>query len=80
MRIQALILIVLMLLVCAGCNGEDGAAASTAPGNGRVGGGAGGPAVPVAVGAVVQKAMPIEISVIGAAEAFSSVELLRLLR
>jgi multidrug efflux system membrane fusion protein len=62
-----------VLLVSAGCNGDDGAAASTANGNGRGGRGAGGAAVPVAVGTVIQKAMPIEISVIGAAEAFSSV-------
>src|SRR5262245_46710219 len=63
----------LLLCVSAGCAGEDGAA-SAATGNGRGGrGGAGGPGVPVAVGTVVQKAMPIEISVIGAAEAFSSV-------
>lgn len=60
-----------LLFVSAGCAGEDGAA-SAPTGNGR-GGGADGPAVPVAVGTVVQKAMPIEISVIGAAEAFSSV-------
>ena len=63
----------LLLLVSFACAGEDGAAASAA-GSGRGGrGGAGGPAVPVAVGTVVQKSMPIEITVIGAAEAFSSV-------
>jgi multidrug efflux system membrane fusion protein len=60
-------------LVSAGCAGEDGAAGSTAAGNGRGGRGAGGAAIPVATGTVVQKAMPIEITVIGAAEAFSSV-------
>lgn len=73
MRTRALIPIAFLLLVSAGCAGEDGAAASTAAGNGRGGRGAGGAAVPVAVGTVIQKAMPIEISVIGAAEAFSSV-------
>jgi membrane fusion protein, multidrug efflux system len=63
-----------LLLVSVGCGSEDGAAASTGPGNPPGGrGGAGGPGVPVAVGTVVKKAMPIEISVIGAAEAFSSV-------
>jgi multidrug efflux system membrane fusion protein len=56
-------------LFSAGCAGEEGASASTR-GNGRGGGGA---AVPVAVGTVVKKSMPIQISVIGAAEAFSSV-------
>ena len=64
----------LLLLVSFACAGEDGATASAAGGSGRGGrGGAGGPAVPVAVGIVVQKSMPIEITVIGAAEAFSSV-------
>jgi multidrug efflux system membrane fusion protein len=74
MRTQVLIFsFALLLCVSAGCAGEDGAT-SAASGNGRGGrGGAGGPVVPVAVGTVVQKAMPIEISVIGAAEAFSSV-------
>jgi multidrug efflux system membrane fusion protein len=65
--------ITFLVLVSAGCAGEDGAAASTAAGNGRGGRGGGAAAVPVAVGTVVKKAMPIEISVIGAAEAFSSV-------
>jgi multidrug efflux system membrane fusion protein len=61
------------MFVCAGCAGEDGAA-SAATANGRGGrGGAGGPGVPVAVRTVIKKAMPIEIAVIGAAEAFSSV-------
>jgi membrane fusion protein, multidrug efflux system len=73
MRSPALFLLVSVLLGSAGCASEDGAAASTAPGNGRGGRGAGGPAVPVAVGTVIRKAMPIEISVIGAAEPFSSV-------
>ena len=60
--------------MCAGCAGEDGGAAAAAGGNGPGGrGGAGGAAIPVAVGTVVQKSMPIEITVIGAAEAFSSV-------
>src|SRR4030095_16922467 len=68
MRIRALISLALVPLVFVGCAAEDGAAASTAPGNGRGGRGAGGAAIPVAVGAVVQKAMPIEITVIGAAE------------
>jgi multidrug efflux system membrane fusion protein len=71
MRIRALIVTLFVPVMFAGCAAEDGAAAST-PGNGR-GGRGGGAAIPVAVGTVVQKAMPIEISVIGAAEAFSSV-------
>ena len=73
MRTPALILLASILVVCAGCTGDDGAAASTAAGGRGGGGGGGGPAVPVAVGTVLKKAMPIEISVIGAAEPFSSV-------
>jgi multidrug efflux system membrane fusion protein len=73
MRTPALILPLFVLLVSAGCTGEDGAAASTATGNGRGGRGAGGAAIPVAIGTVIQKAMPIEITVIGAAEPYSSV-------
>jgi multidrug efflux system membrane fusion protein len=75
MRIRALIIpVAFLLLVTAGCAGEDGAASAAGAAGGRGGrGGSGGPAVPVAIGTVVQKAMPIEISVIGAAEAFSSV-------
>jgi multidrug efflux system membrane fusion protein len=64
--------VALLLFVCAGCAGEDGASAAGANGRGDRGG-AGGPGIPVAVGTVVQKAMPIQISVIGAAEAYSSV-------
>jgi multidrug efflux system membrane fusion protein len=60
----------LLLFVSAGCAGEDGAA-SAATANGR--GGRGGAAIPVAVGTVIQKAMPIEIAVIGAAEPLTSV-------
>jgi multidrug efflux system membrane fusion protein len=75
MRTRFLIFpVALLLLVCAACAGEDGGAAAAAGGNGRGGrGGAAGGGIPVAVGTVVQKAMPIEISVIGAAEAFSTV-------
>src|SRR5262245_54299920 len=73
MRTPALILLASILVVCAGCTSDEGAAASTAAAGGRGGRGAGGPAVPVAVGTVIRKAMPIEISVIGAAEPFSSV-------
>jgi multidrug efflux system membrane fusion protein len=75
MRTRFLIFpVALLRLVCAACAGEDGGAAAAAGGNGRGGrGGAAGGGIPVAVGTVVQKAMPIEISVIGAAEAFSTV-------
>src|SRR5262245_61010587 len=73
MRSPALILLASILVACAGCTSDEGAAASTDAAGGRGGRGAGGPAVPVAVGTVVRKAMPIEISVIGAAEPFSSV-------
>lgn len=71
MRTRALILIACLLMVSAGCAGDEGAA-SAANGSGRGGRGGGG-AIPVATGTVIQKAMPIEISVIGAAEPFSSV-------
>ena len=72
MRTLAIILFALVELIVAGCAGEDGAAPRR-PGNGRGGRGGGAAAVPVAVGTVVQKSMPIEISVIGAAEPVSSV-------
>jgi membrane fusion protein, multidrug efflux system len=55
----------------AGCAAEDPAAASG--GNGRGGGGRGAAAVPVTIAPVVNKSMPIEISVIGTAGPFSSV-------
>jgi membrane fusion protein, multidrug efflux system len=71
MRTPVIILFALVEIVAAGCAGEDGASAA-APGNGR-GGRGGAAAVPVAVGSVVQKAMPIEITIIGAAEPVSSV-------
>ena len=73
MRTPALILLASILVVSAGCTGDEGSAASTATAGGRGGRGAGGPAVPVAVGTVLRKAMPIEIGVIGAAEPFSTV-------
>ncbi|HEY1304844.1 MAG TPA: efflux RND transporter periplasmic adaptor subunit [Vicinamibacterales bacterium] len=53
----------------AGCAGEDAAATS----NARPAGRGGAPAVPVTVAAVVQKSVPIEVAVIGAAEPFSTV-------
>jgi multidrug efflux system membrane fusion protein len=58
-------------IAAVGCAGEDAAATSGAT-PGRNGGDA-SPAVPVTVAPVVRKSMPIEISVIGAAEPFSSV-------
>lgn len=60
----------------AGCAAEDPAtAAAGAGGGGRGGGGrgGGGGTVPVTVAPVVNKPMPIEISVIGTVEAFSNV-------
>jgi multidrug efflux system membrane fusion protein len=66
-RIPFAILHVFMLAGCAGC-----AAAGDEPSEpGPVGGGA--PPVPVATATVVQKPMPIEIRVIGSAEAYSTV-------
>jgi membrane fusion protein, multidrug efflux system len=72
MRTLAFILSVFVTLVSNGCAGDESAAA-TSTGNGRGGRDGGAAAVPVAVGTVVQKSMPIEIIVIGAAEPFSSV-------
>ncbi len=61
-------------VAAAGCAAEDPAASAASAASGRGGGrgGAGG-AVPVTVAPVITKAMPIEISVIGTAEAFSNV-------
>jgi len=69
MRTRFLTIPLAVAVLSAGCGGGDGAAASAAPGGGR----GGAASVPVAVGTVVQKPMPIEISVIGAAEAYSTV-------
>ncbi len=57
-------------LAAFGCATEDQAASAAASGRGGRGGGG---AVPVTVAPVINKAMPIEISVIGTAEAFSNV-------
>ena len=61
-------------VAAAGCAAEDPAASAASAASGRGGGrgGAGG-AVPVTVAPVITKAMPIEITVIGTAEAFSNV-------
>src|SRR5262245_9625768 len=59
-------------LLVSGCAPEDAAATAGTRGAGRGGGAA---AVPVTVAQVVQKSMPIEITVIGAAEPFSSVQI-----
>jgi membrane fusion protein, multidrug efflux system len=64
-------LIACLPLLAAGCASEDAAATAGARNGGR--GAGGGGAVPVTVAPVVRKAVPIEISVIGAAEPFSSV-------
>ncbi|HZM92144.1 MAG TPA: efflux RND transporter periplasmic adaptor subunit [Vicinamibacterales bacterium] len=55
-------------IAASGCADENQAAPASGPG-GRGGGGA----VPVTTAPVINKAMPIEISVIGTAEAFSNV-------
>lgn len=57
-------------LVSLACSGGQAADSPPAAGGGRSGGAA---AVPVTVAAVVQKSMPIEIRVIGTAEAYSTV-------
>jgi len=58
-------------LFSTGCASEDAAATAGARNGGR--GAGGGAAVPVTVAQVVRKSVPIEITVIGAAEPFSSV-------
>ena len=58
-------------LFATGCASEDAAATAGARNGGR--GAGGGAAVPVTVAQVVRKSVPIEITVIGAAEPFSSV-------
>ncbi len=57
-------------VVAAACSGGE-----AAPQQRQQGGGGGGqqPAVPVTVAPVVQKPMPLQISVIGAAEAYATV-------
>ena len=65
-------------LAAAGCSSEDGgdAAARSGDGGGRsagAGGRAGGAPVPVTVATVERKSMPLEIRVIGSAEAYSTV-------
>ena len=73
-RIHALVAATLtasLFLMVGGCASEDAAATSGSRTGGR-GAGAGG-AVPVTVAPVIRKSVPLEISVIGAAEPFSSV-------
>ena len=63
-------------VAASGCAAEDQAASAAGGASGRGGGGGRGGAggvVPVTVAPVINKAMPIEISVIGTAEAFSNV-------
>ena len=74
-RIPALLsaAVVSISVLLAGCAAEDAAATANARGGGRGGGAAA--AVPVTVAQVVQKSMPIEITVIGAAEPYSSVSI-----
>jgi multidrug efflux system membrane fusion protein len=73
-RIHALVAATLtasLFLMVGGCASEDAAATSGARTGGRGAGAAG--AVPVTVAPVIRKSVPLEISVIGAAEPFSSV-------
>ena len=74
-RIPALLsaAVISISLLSAGCAAEDAAATANARGGGRGEGAA--VAVPVTVAQVVQKSMPIEITVIGAAEPYSSVSI-----
>ena len=57
--------------LAAGCSGGEASPQQQPPPGGR--GGGQPPAVPVTVAPVVSKSMPLQISVIGAAEAFSTV-------
>ena len=60
-------------LAAAGCSGSE-AVQSTPSATGRGGGaGGGGAAVPVAAAKVAEKAVPLELNVIGSAEAYSTV-------
>jgi len=74
-RIPALLsaAVISISLLSAGCAAEDAVATANARGGGRGGGAVA--AVPVTVAQVVQKSMPIEITVIGAAEPYSSVSI-----
>jgi multidrug efflux system membrane fusion protein len=72
-RLSLLTAVAAVSVAAAGCAAEDPAASAAAGGSGRGGGRGGGGPVPVAVASVVSKPMPIEISVIGTAEAFSNV-------
>jgi multidrug efflux system membrane fusion protein len=69
-RLQAAFLAVCLLAMSAGCAPSDEEGPATG-GAGR--GGSGQPPVPVAVAPVVRKPVPIEILVIGSAEAYSTV-------
>jgi multidrug efflux system membrane fusion protein len=68
-RELALSAIISLAAAVAACSGE---ASQTHPQDGRSGG-VQPPAVPVSVAPVVQKAMPIDLSVIGSAQAYSTV-------
>ena len=59
----------------AACSPGEATSASTPPASGRGGGAGGGGAapVPVTIASVVEKSMPVEIRVIGTAEAYSTV-------
>ena len=58
-------------LAAAGCSGSE--AVQSAPAAGRGGGAGGGPAVPVATALVSEKAVPLELNVIGSVEPYSTV-------
>jgi len=73
-RIHALVAVTLaasLPFMVGGCASEDAAATASARTGGR--GAGGGGAVPVTVAPVIRKSVPLEITVIGAAEPFSSV-------
>jgi len=74
MRRSFVSVIFVTALAAAGCTSEGHTAVSaqTPPAGGR--GGGGGGAVPVAVGKVVQKTMPVDLRVIGAVEPEKTVE------
>ena len=60
-------------VTAAACSGGDAVSTTPPAGGGRGGGRGPAPAVPVATATVVEKAIPLELDVIGSAEPFSTV-------
>src|SRR4051794_32775874 len=60
-------------LAAAACSGGEAVSTTPPPGGGRGGGGGQGPAVPVTAAAAQQKAVPLDVTVIGTVIAASTV-------